>query len=656
MLLLTILAAASLGLAQGKPPAKPNNKPPAQKPEPAAEGELPHDVNLLLEFIKSEKVSVRRRAAEGLRAMGPDAKEAIVVLTKITRDDPDAEVRRLAAEALAEMGPLAKGAVLNLNKGLFDKDSGVRVASAAALGKIGIGALAAFDSLLKSARQSAESEMVRASIQAAVAIQSKIKDDAPRKSYLTKIGELFTDPKDEVRTVAITEVGSLGRAAKELAGKLRDVAEKDTNEDVKKAAAETLAKVETESSADDTLDKPVPGSPTGKLAFASFDAVLEALKNSKATVRREAIDRIVQMKSAAEPALPIVKKLLREDEDLYVRNGAARALAAMGPLAEPAVKELGLALTTKTEDEHVRAAAAEALGAIGPRAMPAHPALARAWVEDEHGAVRRAASNALFQKIQIPPKTVSLLIRDYYLNAKEEDVRARCADAFGQLGVATKETIAILTKALKDDEAIVRRCAVAALGELGAEAKATIPALLEARNDIDPNVKKRAEAAIRKMDPSALPPEPVVVAKNDPPASKPAEAGADEPPASAPAPVAAAPERPKTLEETVAWLLDGEAGMSRPSFKIENGEIHLFLTLEHSRFDEAMAHTDAVRLSLKFFENMEDLKSIKVSILHNNGKLLSTKTVTAERAKPFLAIEDPFERRRMRDWWDQMAK
>ncbi|MBI3819716.1 MAG: HEAT repeat domain-containing protein [Planctomycetes bacterium] len=638
------------GKTQGKPKEKPAPEQKPEKPELPLEGELPRDVPLLIEFLKSEKPAVRRRAAEGLRALGPDAKEAIPVLIIRTHDDADAQVRKLCAEALAEMGPLSKNAVIPLSKGLFDKDSDVRVASAAALGKIGVAALGAFDALLKTAKQDGAAEPLQnACITAAGAILSKLKDDAPRKVYLTKLAELLGDARPSIRKTTVEEIGALGRAAKETLPRLRDLAENDADDDVKKAAADAVARVSGET--EETGHPPTESAPSaGVLTFATFDAVLEALKNNKATVRREAVERIIKMKSAAEPAIATIKKMLHDDEDLPVRVGAARALEAMGPVAEPAVKELGLSLTNRTEDERVRAASADALGAIGPRALPAQSALARAWVEDERGAVRRAASHSLFQKIQASPRNIVNIVRDIFVSSKEEDVRARCADAFGQLGVVTKETLAILTKCLKDEEPIVRRSAAAALGEIGTEAKSCVAALMDARKDTDPNVKKRAEFAIRKIDPLALPPDPPPVTSN-PVTSKPA---APDAPASEPAASAVAKE-PKTLEEWVLYLIDGEAGMSRPTAKFENGGVHLLLTLEHPRFDEAMAHTDAVRLSLKLFESLPDLKAIKVSIFHNNGRLLSTKTVTAERAKPFLAIDDPFERRRMRDWWEKIA-
>lgn len=53
---------------------------------------------------------MRRRAADILAQIGPDAKDAVPALTRAL-DDPDEEVRKSATRALGEIGPAAKEAV-----------------------------------------------------------------------------------------------------------------------------------------------------------------------------------------------------------------------------------------------------------------------------------------------------------------------------------------------------------------------------------------------------------------------------------------------------------------------------------------------------------------------------------------------------------------
>ena len=89
---------------------------------------------------------------------------------------------------------------------------------------------------------------------------------------------------------------------------------------------------------------------------------------------------------------------------------------------------------------------------------------------------------------------------------------------------------------------------------------------------------------------------------------------------------------PAALAAAVADLLRGEGGATNPSSKIENGKVRLLLKLAHPRFDETDAHRDAVWLSLKLLGELPELGSIDVSIVHNSGRVITTSTVTLERA------------------------
>lgn len=89
-------------------------------------------------------------------------------------------------------------------------------------------------------------------------------------------------------------------------------------------------------------------------------------------VRETAADALARIGDAAVPSL--VETL--EDPDRDVRAQAARALARMGPRAEPAIPALIAALNDS--DKEVRMGAARALGQIGPAASEAVPDLINA--------------------------------------------------------------------------------------------------------------------------------------------------------------------------------------------------------------------------------------------------------------------------------------
>lgn len=89
-------------------------------------------------------------------------------------------------------------------------------------------------------------------------------------------------------------------------------------------------------------------------------------------VRETAADALARIGDAAVPSL--VETL--QDPDREVRAQAARALARMGPRAEPAIPALIAALNDS--DKEVRMGAARALGQIGPAAAEAVPDLIQA--------------------------------------------------------------------------------------------------------------------------------------------------------------------------------------------------------------------------------------------------------------------------------------
>ncbi len=126
----------------------------------------------LIEDLRSADVQRQMLAAEGLKAIGPEAKGAVELLVAIALspsnpslssaaagalpsidlsaarqvmagwlpklNDPDAQVRREAMSALGALGPIAKPAVSALVAALNDSDMLVRERAARALGSIGV--------------------------------------------------------------------------------------------------------------------------------------------------------------------------------------------------------------------------------------------------------------------------------------------------------------------------------------------------------------------------------------------------------------------------------------------------------------------------------------------------------------------------------------
>jgi HEAT repeat protein len=118
----------------------------------------------------------------------------------------------------------------------------------------------------------------------------------------------------------------------------------------------------------------------------------------------------------------------------------------------------------------------------------------------------------------VTPKSVSELVA--LLSDKEKDVRIGAATELeastsGMTEAEVKAAVPVLIRALKDQEAEVRRRAANALGKIGGEAKAAVPALIVALTDqegSDPGmgcyasyytVGSAAASALRQIDPEA---------------------------------------------------------------------------------------------------------------------------------------------------------
>lgn len=106
-------------------------------------------------------------------------------------------------------------------------------------------------------------------------------------------------------------------------------------------------------------------------------------------VRETAADALARIGDAAVPSL--VATL--QDPDRDVRAQAARALARMGPRAEPAIPALIAALNDS--DQEVRMGAARALGQIGPPAAEAVPDLIEALKDPRNKPAEAPAGEAV---------------------------------------------------------------------------------------------------------------------------------------------------------------------------------------------------------------------------------------------------------------------
>lgn len=195
-----------------------------------------------------------------------------------------------------------------------------------------------------------------------------------------------------------------------------------------------------------------------RIGPAAMPMLADMLRHDRASIRRSAVDVLIDLAPDTERIQPALRRALR-DEDSLVAGDAARALGALGKRAGPSVSALVQALSHR--EPHVRLYAAEALASIGPKAAKATKDLARA-VGDPIPGVRWAACEAL-----------------------------------ASIGPAAQPAVPQLIEALKDEFLYVRICAAGALGSIGPKAQTALEALGVAAND--PTLRNEGEWALNRI-------------------------------------------------------------------------------------------------------------------------------------------------------------
>jgi HEAT repeat protein len=648
---------------------------------------LPYNQELL-EKLKDSNAMKRREAALDLAKMGADARAAVPDLQKAAVE-ADAGVRGASAYALGEIGAAAEPASTTLLRNLTtDKDANVRRECAVALGKIGPKALKTLPGLLTLLRQDSDGEVREAIANAIVRVGSQAKE------AWAGLAEALADPSPAVRDVAARALGKIGPPARAALPAV-EKATKDSDAKVADAARVAQLRIngELEDPPEETELHQQSDLPEWK-AFGIQD-LLKLLKSPTPSTRQKAIYQLTKRRAElgadAKATQAALLAIVRDDPETPVRAAAALAVGTLGMEAPD------LARALSDPDAVVRAAAARALGALGAKSRGAARALAQARVRDVASPVRRACGEALRlierdaeaaaagahdpQQKKNAEATQRKITDDVVkalgeaLDKSDEDVRTRATMCAAELGPMAKDTIPQLVTLLKDNTVFVRAGAASALGEMGSDAKNAMAPLEELLKDKDPRVRKRATEALARLgkpvaaaapapkpnDPKPNDPKPSNPKPNDPPNGSPPTGQPTKPPEPEPQPPKAEPPAPRppagTLAAQVADLLDGEGGITDPTSTVEGDAVSLTLQLAHDRFDEEMAHGDGVRLSLKLMMGIESLKELSVIVQAHNGKVLRKYRVTRAKAAPFFdKLDDPYARRRAREWWAEMAE
>jgi HEAT repeat protein len=186
-----------------------------------------------------------------------------------------------------------------------------------------------------------------------------------------------------------------------------------------------------------------------------FQALAQAVNNRSWFVRSTVMSTLGEL-APVDEVLPILIAGLA-DVEAEVRQDAAIAIQCFGDEAEPAVPQL-----TDAFWHDIEVYAASALGSIGPGAQAAIPRLLEA------------------------------------LQRGNEDLRARAAEAIGEIGSAS--AVPALIEFLQHEDAGLRQAAAEALQGLGPVAKAAVPKLIGALEDESEAVKAMAAKALGEIE------------------------------------------------------------------------------------------------------------------------------------------------------------
>ncbi|MGE0713557.1 MAG: HEAT repeat domain-containing protein [Planctomycetota bacterium] len=326
-----------------------------------------------------------------------------------------------------------------------------------------------------------------------------------------KLGELLSDPEENVRLRAARTLGLIGPDAHEataaLVGALSD-GDKDRSRDDKSLAGVAARALKRIGAAawpgllaalrDRALRRraarvlrSIAPDPSSAPTLAAIDELLSPGREKAAQAALTALER------HGAPGVPLVLRVAAADDEEALQERALETLLTIG---KDAAKPLAAALDD--DDAALRLAAARALALLA--AKVSQKAVARVTEElseallDEDVGVRTHVVEALAALEDYPQRVEGLLIQAL----GDEDPRVSLAAVMGILDVSPdKQALAArmqeVVAAGKQDFVRVGACMV--LMHLGQEARDAVPALVQAIEDPSTEVREYAHLALQSI-------------------------------------------------------------------------------------------------------------------------------------------------------------
>jgi pyruvate, orthophosphate dikinase len=414
----------------------------------------------LMEVLKNDvDPKIRYHAVSALGSIRPFQDGVILVLADAVADR-DIDVRHQAIAMLSDAGSEASLAMPALIKALKDREAQVRSNAAWALGRVGSDASEAIPALLDALKYDS-SPYVRGDAAEALGKVARIIDQGSAiDRLLTYLGKEAGELSYSARVALQEALGDKDRYVQEQA----------------RYALMTDAKF---SSAGEATDK--------TRLEEQINSSIEGLKSPDTSTRRLALERLADIGTSAEKAIPYIIMALLNDGNVYVRMYAARALGRIGPLSDEVIPALVNALK---DSYYVNRESVEALKKI----CPAAAYVLYKSLDDADAAYALGATVRLYPEI-IPPFIHSL---QKELKGNDESRKHHAAYVLGEIGPAASESVDDLLYLLnnKFENIYARSAAAEALGKIDPNNEKVIENLKQAFEEKNYLIKKRAAEAL----------------------------------------------------------------------------------------------------------------------------------------------------------------
>ena len=318
-----------------------------------------------------------------------------------------------------------------------------------------------------------------------------------------------TDGNPLVRQGALSALGKFGGEASRVAA-VAVTALTDNDQMVRDAAEDAL------------LAMRPPIAPT-------VDALKHLLEDPKTKGKKGIIEILATYHDAAKPALPVLKKLLRSedqqeaftaavalsvidnsekenvkpilrtalrDKATFTRFYAATALLQIGEDADQIIPVFVETLKREEDKEYHESA----LGRLVQIGAPAVPELVK-LVDNDSSELRTKAITALAGMGREGRQAIPTLLK--LKNERDLEVLRCVLLAIGELGDPTKEVIETIEEKLRHENPAIRVAACKSLGNFGSDAAAAVETLVTCLADRNAFVRRDAFYALAKVGPKA---------------------------------------------------------------------------------------------------------------------------------------------------------